>query len=197
MITEYQDSKFWLISRSLFIRLRGAGSFMNMWRRLFRARPSLLAILIASLALANVGAGSGSVLALSASGGGGYGDTISISATVRADGKINNSNLYYEVRAPNGTVVATSSAGVPKLEDGETFSHGWATNNGGFPETGTYTVSLCWSPGNSHNCGIASSSTSFYSVPTFGTVLGIAALALLAIWLWSARHTLFGEKVPA
>lgn len=149
-------------------------------------------IVISFLTLASLGAGSGSVVSLSTSGGGAYGDTIVISATVQASGKVNNSNLYYEIRAADGTVVATSGADVPSLEDGGTFSHSWSVNNSGFPVTGTYTVSLCWSPGNSHNCNIASSSTSFYSVPTFGTVLGIVALGLLAIWLWSVRHTLFG-----
>ncbi len=160
-----------------------------------RLHTWLLAIVIGSLALASIGAASGSVLSLSASGGGSYGDTIVISATVQANDKVNNSNLYFEIRAPNGTVVATSGADVPSLENGDTFSYNWTANNSGFPETGTYTVSLCWSPGNSRNCNIAGSTTSFYSVPTLGTVLGIVALGLLAIWLWSARHTLFGERV--
>jgi hypothetical protein len=163
-----------------------------------RRQPSIvgrrvLLVAASALALCSLGA-SGSVLSLTASGGGGFGDTITISTSVRADNKVNNSNLYFEIRAPDGTVVDTHGFGdVPSLEEGDTYGYSWNSNNGGYPAQGNYTVSVCWSTGNSHNCNIAQASTGFYSVPSLGTVLTLVALGLLALWIWSARHTLFGR----
>lgn len=153
-------------------------------------------ILISLLALLCLGMG-GTVLSLSASGGGGYGDTITISVTVRADDRANNSNLYFEIRAPDGSVVDTHSTDVPRLEAGETFSHSWTSNNSSYPLMGDYTVSVCWSPGNSRNCQIAQATTGFYSVWTLGPLLTGVGLLLLGRWIWSRRHDLRAEEGTA
>ena len=154
-------------------------------------RRSFFIIFVSILALLTIAA-NGTVVSLTASGGGGYNENITISATLRADSKIENSNLYFEVRAPDGTVVATNSASVPSLDNGGTFSYSWNANNGGFPATGNYSVSVCWSPGGSQNCQIVGGpvTTSFYSVPTFGNLLGILALVLVGAWLWHVRRQL-------
>jgi len=154
-------------------------------------------ILIGLLSLLSLGAGNGSVLSLSASGGSNFNETITINLSVRADGKINNSTFYFEMRAPDGTVVDTHSADAPRLEAGQTYAYSWQSNNSAYPVNGSYTVFFCWSPGNSRNCSIAQSSSGFYSVPTFGTLLSIVALVLLGVWLWTARHKLFGRQTTA
>jgi len=154
-------------------------------------RNRICLVLVSLLALLNIAA-KGTVTSLSASGGGNFNETITINATVRADAKVQNSNIYFEIRTPNGTVVATNSTSPPSLDAGQTFSYSWSTNNGGFPDMGNYTVTLCWSPGNSNNCGITDGpiSTSFYSVPTFGGPLSLLALILVAGWFWRVRRHL-------
>lgn len=148
--------------------------------------------LIGLLALLLVAAGDGTVLSLTVSGGANFNETITISATVRADGRIQNSNLYFVITAPSGAVVATHSVGVPSLDAGATFSYSWSSNNSGYPDMGTYTVTLCWSPGNAQNCGIASASTSFYSADTLGWALTAALFGLIGWWLLRRRQALFG-----
>jgi hypothetical protein len=74
------------------------------------------------------------------------------------------------------------------MSAGQIVNDAWSTSN--TPETGTYTVTLCWSTGASTNCNIASASTSFYSVPTLGRVLGLTGGALIAIWIWGNRRAL-------
>jgi hypothetical protein len=49
-------------------------------------------------------------------------------------------------------------------------------------------VRLCWSTGNSQNCDIDSASTSFSSVPSMGPFFSLAALVLLAIWIYRRRR---------
>jgi hypothetical protein len=133
-------------------------------------------------------AASGTILSLTATDGPNQGDTISVSASVRADGSIQNSNLYYEIIAPDGvTVVATHTTSLGTLNAGDTRNDGWSTSNSGWPSTGTYTVNLCWSTGNSQNCNIASASTTFYSVPTLGWGLSLLGLGLLSVWIWRQR----------
>ncbi len=164
-------------------------------RELHRHKLLFLASLLALFAL---GANSGTILSLSASGGGNFNETITISATVRADDKVNNSNLYFEIRAADGSVVATNSFdGVPSLESGETFSYSWQSNNGSYPLQGDYSVSICWSPGNSHNCNIASATTSFYSANTLGPLLTVILVLLIGHWLFMRRETLFGAAGAA
>jgi hypothetical protein len=158
----------------------------SLWRR-------WMPVLLAVLALLCLG-GTGTVLSLSVSGGSNYNDNLTISATVRADSKINNSNFYFEVRAPDGTVVDTHTFDLPSLEDGDSYTYSWTSNNGSYPSQGNYSVYLCWSNGNGQNCVNGESTTTFYSVPTMGTALAGVALVLLAIWLWSVRHKLFAAR---
>lgn len=150
----------------------------------------------AALALAfTVGAAfaaEGQILSLTATDGSNPGDTITVESTVQAEGKIQRSNLYYEIIAPDGTTVATHPTDLGDLRDGETFSDSWSVGNSAFPEMGTYTVTLCWSPGKSHNCDIDLASTTFYSVPTLGWTLGLLALGLLAVFLWRQRGDFAG-----
>ena len=147
----------------------------------------ILLLLAATPALAK--GNSGTIVSLTVSGGSQFGDTIRISSQVRADTTIQNSNLYYQVIAPDGsTVLATHSASPPKgMQSGDLFSNNWTTNNSGWPTQGSYSVNLCWSTGNAHNCGIASRTTNFYSVPTLGWGLSLVAVALIGFWLWSHR----------
>jgi len=154
----------------------------------------VLIIVLAVLSMAP----DGEVVSLTATGGGSQNDTITISVTVRATARVTNSNLYFEIRAPNGTVVDTHSTGdIPSMNNGDRFSYSWNSNNSSYPEMGDYTVWVCWSPGNATNCGVAQASTTFYSVPTMGIVLSVVALALLGFWLWRARHKLFPSREAA
>jgi hypothetical protein len=132
---------------------------------------------------------SGAVLSLVVSGGAQQGDTIRISSQVRADTRIQRSNLFYQVLAPDGvTVVATNQTSAPRgMQPGDTFNHGWNTNNSSFPSQGTYSVTLCWSTGNAKNCDIASATTNFYSVPTLGWTLSLVAVGLIAYWVFKHR----------
>jgi hypothetical protein len=144
-------------------------------------------MLIGALALLSLGAG-GSIASLTVSGGQEYGQMITVYAAGRAESKINNSNFYFEIRAPDGTVVDTATHGLPRLEDGDSYSYTWTSNNTAYPVRGDYTVFLCWSPGNSTNCQIASATTSFYSVPTLSIGLIAVAALLIAWWIWVMRR---------
>lgn len=146
-------------------------------------------LVIAVVALMTVAANTGTILSLTASGGGNFNETITISTTVRSEDGVNNSNFYFEIRDSNGTVVATHSfGGVPSLDDGGNFSYSWTSNNGSYPTMGNYTVSLCWSPGGSQNCGIASASSSFYSANSLGWFLTLILFGLIGRWLWTRRE---------
>lgn len=131
-------------------------------------------------------AAGGSITSLTASGGG----TIDINSTVLAQDRIQNSNLYYELFAPSGAKIATHPTDLPAMNNGDTAGDGWSYSNP--PETGDYTVTLCWSTGNSHNCDIASAATGFYSVPTLGWGLSTVALLMLAGFLYVRRRE-FGK----
>ncbi len=181
-------------------RLRQSDRTISLDRRgsLIRAM-SLVSLLLfmgsAGLALA---AGEGHVQSLSATGGNNYGDTITVSSVVVADQKIQNSNLYYEILDPGNNVVATDNGpSVPALEAGDSVSYSWASNNASYPSIGTYTVTLCWSPGKSLNCSIAQASYQFFSVSTLGDGLFIALIigaALLAIWLVTVQRKVLAAK---
>lgn len=149
-----------------------------------------LAVLLLAVALpaaaAPTRANTGTVTSLIGSGAENPGDPISISSQVRADSRVTNSNLYYEVYAPGGALVDTHQTNPPSFQAGDTFFDSWSTSN--TPASGTYTVTLCWSTGNAKNCDITSATTSFYSVPTLGTALtGLGGL-LLAGFLWRNRR---------
>lgn len=151
-------------------------------------------LVVGLLALLTVAAQAGTITFLSASGGGNFNETITISTTVRADDKVNNSNFYFEIRADNGTVAATHTfGGVPSLEAGATFSYSWTSNNASYPIQGNYTLSLCWSTGNSQNCDIASASTSFYAASSLGWFLTLVLIGLAGRWLWVRQSQLERE----
>ncbi len=64
----------------------------------------------------------GSIQSLTAVGAAQPGDRINVASTVLAADRINNSNLYYELSDPSGTVIFTNQVDPPHLDTGETFS---------------------------------------------------------------------------
>jgi hypothetical protein len=131
-------------------------------------------------------ANTGSIQSLTAQGAAQPGDPIDIASTVQATDRINNSNLYYELSDPSGAVIDTRQIDPGRMSAGQTVSDAWQHTNP--PSTGTYTVTLCWSTGNSHNCDIDFKSTQFSSVPTLGWPLSAAAFGMLGIWIWRRRE---------
>jgi hypothetical protein len=140
-----------------------------------------IGLLLAGPALA---AGDGTITRLDASGGRTPSDTITISSRVEANTRINNSNLYYTIVDPDGNTVATHSSHPGGMNGGEVFNDSWSTDNGGFTVSGTYTLTLCWSTGGSHNCNIDQKSTTFYSVPALGWGLTLMLAIAAMYWLW-------------
>jgi hypothetical protein len=131
-------------------------------------------------------ANTGSIQSLTAVGAAQPGDPIDVTSTIAATDRINNSNLYYELTDPSGAIVDTRQTDPPHLAAGETFSDSWAHTNPAL--TGIYTVSLCWSTGNSHNCDIDFKTSQFSSVPTLGWPLTIVAGGLIALWIWRRKE---------
>ena len=159
------------------------------------AAVGMAALLMAAVALAGP---NGTITALSATDAPNPGQTITISASFLASFKINNSNVYYEIIAPDGvTVVATHSTSAPSLQAGDAFNDSWTTTNTSFPSAGTYTLTACWSDGNSTNCQIDSKMTGFYSVPTLGGWLTLLGLVLLSVFLWRRRADFRPQPVNA
>ncbi len=176
--------------------------FVNRFRPSRPARTAgLAALAVLAVAGAAWAANEGTVTSLSATDAPTFNETIAIAATFLANEKVNNTNAYYEIIAPDGvTVVATHSTDVPPLEAGQSYSDSWATTNSSFPGSGTYTLRVCWSPGGSQNCSIDSRgwvSTSFYSVPTLGLGLALAGVALLGWFLWRRRADFSKPQVGA
>ncbi len=159
------------------------------------AAVGVAVLLIAAVALAGP---DGTITALSATDAPNPGQTVTISASFLATSKISNSNVYYELIAPDGvTVVATHSTSAPGLQTGDTFNDSWTTTNTSFPSAGTYTLTACWSTGNSTNCDIDQKTTSFFSVPTLGGWLTLLGLALLSVFLWRRRADFRPQPVNA
>jgi hypothetical protein len=130
----------------------------------------------------------GTITSLSATDAPDFNQTITINAAFLANANINNSNVYYEIIAPDGvTVVATHTTSMPSMNGGDAFSDSWTTTNSSFPSSGTYTLRACWSEGNSTHCQIDSASTSFFSVPTTGMWLALVGAVLLGLFLWRRR----------
>ncbi len=115
--------------------------------------------------------------------GGGQNSTVSISVSVLATEKVNNSNIRIQIIAPNGNVMASTQLDTPSLNDGDTWQGQWTANNNP-PVIGDYTVSVCWSPGNSGNCNFASSSTTYYSADTLEILLPVLIVFLISLFLY-------------
>ncbi len=152
------------------------------------AKAAVIALFLAApLGVAWALSNSGTILSLVGTGAGTPGNPIQISSTVRADSAIQNSNLIYKLYSPSGALLLSRKIGAPNnMQAGGTFDDAWSYSNP--PDTGSYTVTLCWSTGNAENCDIASSSTGFYSVPTLGWTLSVISLALLAVFLHRRRR---------
>jgi len=158
-----------------------------------RMKKAAFLALAAALLLAPV-AYARSITSLSATDAPMQGQSVTITASVIADNPVRpRSNLYYEIIAPDGvTVVQTHRTSIPALSHGDTFSDAWSTNNNSFPQTGSYSVTACWSRQNRTDCGLDYRETTFYSVPTVGVGLGILGLGLFGTFVW-CRRDLFME----
>ncbi len=164
-----------------------------MIRRLFCGLALSVALLMICFSGGSAqGSYRGMILTLTAQGAQQPGDLIRIASRVLAIRRIPRSNLYYEVRAPSGAVVATRTVYPGPMYPRQIFGDSWSTPN--TPEIGTYVVSLCWSTGDSRRCDIDYAETAFYSVPTLGPVLGLLSLALLASWLVGQRRRFAGRS---
>jgi hypothetical protein len=160
-----------------------------MLKRSIKSSISVITLIAVLAVPAFAQASKGVITSLTASDAPSQGSSVNVHSSERADVKISNSNLYYQIFAPDGvTVVATRSTSMPKMKVGDTYSDSWSTSNTSFPSTGTYTVECCWSTGNSHNCGIDSATTNFFSVPSLGSFFSLVAVVLLAFWLWHRRR---------
>lgn len=147
---------------------------------------AIILIFYATPALARPHLAGGNINSLSATDAPGLGDTVQITSLVQATSKIQNSNLYYTITI-GSTLVATHTTTPPKFEIGDTFSDSWSISNSSFPSIGTYSVTLCWSTGNSQNCDIDSATTTFYSVPTLGWGYVTLGGAIFGYWLWTRK----------
>ena len=123
----------------------------------------------------------GEITSLTATGASDPGDPIQISSSSEAKSSLEKTNLYYEVFDEAGTLVATRQYNADRLEAGDVVNDNWSTTN--TPTTGTYTVTLCWSTGQAHNCDIDYVETSFYSVPSLGWPLTVVAVGLLSLFI--------------
>ena len=145
----------------------------------------LLSLLVAVLPGRVLAAG-GRILTLNAWGGWAPGTPVNVQSTISADSKISNSNLYYTISL-GGTVYATHTTPLAAMAKYETRNDTWETVNSGWPE-GDYTISICWSTGNSHQCDIdGPKTTTVHFVPTLGWELTVAAVAILLYGLWRRR----------
>jgi len=131
-------------------------------------------------------AAGGSILYLIAWGGYAPNTTVYVQSTVQATERLNNTNLYYTISL-DGTVYATHTTSLRRLDPWETVTDEWTTTNSGWP-AGTYTITVCWSNGNAKSCNIAGPvTTTYYFVSTLGWGLSLTGLALLLFFLWRRR----------
>src|SRR5574337_2138763 len=125
--------RIWRIRGRQMLKQTGGRQQRPGWIRVVTAGAAVgaVALLMAAVALAG---STGTITALSATDAPNPGQTVAISASFLASAKITNSNVYYELIAPDGvTVVATHSTSVPGLQVGDTFNDSWTTTNTSFP----------------------------------------------------------------
>ena len=131
-----------------------------------------------------------SITAIDVSGGDSQNSSISISVSIVATEKINNSNMRILIIAPDGNVVASTQLDPPSMEDGDTWQGNWITDNNGWTQEGDYTVSVCWSKGNASNCNVASSSAIFYSASSLEFLLPVLILFFIGLYIRGERRIL-------
>lgn len=131
----------------------------------------------------------GSILSFIVTGGVQPGDTITTSLTVQAKQNIPQSNMYIEIRSPNGTVELIHPIVVPSLSTGETFSYTWTFTNSSFSLAGNHNAALCWIPENSQNCLVSSSNIIFHPANTFSSLKWIGLL-IISIWIFRSNKYL-------
>jgi hypothetical protein len=157
-----------------------------MMARSLGAGLSLGLVALAVAAGPALAANNGEILSLSAIGASRPGDPIVVNSSVQAIDDINQSNLSYAIFSPRGALVAVHRTDPRRMGPGDVFNDTWSTSN--TPETGTYTVVLCWSVGSSTNCRIDLAYAQFYSVPTLGWPLTALGAGLIGFWIWRNRR---------
>jgi hypothetical protein len=143
-------------------------------------------------------AAGGRIITLNAWGGYALNTPVYVQSTITADSKISNSNLYYTISL-GSTIYANHTTNLTPMNSNETRNDQWQTVNSGWP-AGDYTVTICWSTGNSHNCNIAGpKSVTVHFVPTLGWELTLVLLGLLLYIVWRRRKEFepLGESVKA
>lgn len=148
---------------------------------------ALIFAILASLVPAPVRAAGGRILTLNAWGGWAPGTAVTVQATIFADTKINNSNLYYTISL-GGTVYATHTTPQTPMNQYDTRNDQWETTNTGWPE-GDYTITICWSTGNSQSCNIDGPKTTVtHFVPTLGWGLTLFTFGILVYGVYRRRR---------
>lgn len=122
-------------------------------------------------------AGDGAILSLTANDG----EIITINISVQANGRINNSNLTFNVISQDGVIVDAHRYSVSRMESGDTLIYSWTSDGSAYPNLGAYTLQACWSTGQSQNCNIAVASTIFYTADSLGPMLYIGLALIGAI----------------
>jgi hypothetical protein len=147
---------------------------------------ALILSLLVSAFPGRVLAAGGRIITLNAWGGWASGTPVNVQSTITADSKIANSNLYYTISL-GGTIYDSHTTPLTAMAKNETRNDAWETVNSGWPE-GDYTITVCWSTGNSQKCDIdGPRTTTVHFVPTLGWGLSLAGLAFLFYFLWRHR----------
>ncbi len=91
----------------------------------------------------------GEILELLVQGAENPGEPLVIDSHSEAYEKIPNSNFYYEVYSPSMVLLDTRQVNPGRMAIGDTLDDHWQSYN--TPDTGNYTVTLCWSTGQAQN----------------------------------------------
>jgi hypothetical protein len=154
---------------------------------------ALGAVFLAAVSVRPSLAAGGRIITLNAWGGWAPNTPVDVQATVMADTKISNSNLYYTISL-GSTIYATHTTNLSSMSMYETRNDQWETVNSGWPE-GDYTITICWSTGNSQNCNIdGPKSVVTHFVPTLGWALTLALVGFL-LWIVLSRRRDFAPAV--